>query len=156
MMRMARAQEQRVASQAPVATAGSETPSDTSSALSKGLESVARFIPTEAVTVYVAGLGLFTPSSQREKWIVFVIGLAVVGALVLLNAPVAAFKSRVAGWRPAAVLIISSVAFVAWAAATPGGPFDDISARATIWGGFAVLVIAPILPLLAKRLGITE
>jgi len=165
---MARARQREVAAAAPteptvlgserrptLAGLATEPESDAATALGKAMESVTSFIPTEAVTVYIAGLGLFAPSSPREKWIVFTCGLAVVTALVLLNAPASAFKSRLGVWRPAVVLLISVASFVAWAAAAPGGPFGEISARATIWGGFAVLVTAPVLPLLAKRFGIT-
>lgn len=119
--------------------------------LGKALETVSSFIPTEVVTLYVAGLGIVTPSGQHEKWVMFGAGIALTLLFVALNAT--GGKSHVPPHRVAVVFFFAAAAFAAWASALPSSPFDDLYRRASIWGGFAVIVLAGVLPVVAPRFG---
>lgn len=128
------------------------------------LEEVTQWIPSEAVGLYVAFLGLFSPDSTDGRWILFGVGVVLVVFFVIVNS--ALVNTRGAReWRrqgkqgdppklsPRRVLLVmafSMVAFVAWAAALPASPFLDWWSDATIVGGAAVLLLAAGLPKLAE------
>jgi len=130
---------------------------ETATPLGTAMEEVAKFIPTEAITLYVAGLGLFASSGEPERWAVFGVAVAVIAVLTFVNHfPLEAFRKPSAHWRKWSVLTMALGAFCAWAFATPDGPFDKFGDTAAVWGAFAVLVLAGVLPLLAKRFSITS
>jgi hypothetical protein len=133
-----------------------------------GLEAITAWIPSEAVGSYVALLGLFRPAHATARWILFGVGAALVVMFLLINAilvnkqgatewnkqKMQGTPPKLSGKKLAAVLGISLVAYVAWAGALPGTPFLDWWTDATVLGGAAVIVLAFLLPKLAKILNV--
>jgi hypothetical protein len=133
------------------------------------IERVTQWVPTEAVGLYVAFLGLFSPSGSTGRWALFGVGIALTVTFLALNS--ALVKKRavdswkkdgeqgqrppgIAAWRLAMLLAICVVAFVAWACALPATPFLDWWSDATVVGGAAVLLLAAALPKIAEIVGV--
>lgn len=130
------------------------------------LESVVKWIPSEAIGSYIALVGLVAPQNAGGRWALFVIGAALVCVFLLLNAALvnkkgaAEWKARkkpgdppkLSGGRLVAVLVLSLVSFVAWACALPDTPFLDLRADATRWGSGAAIVLSLLLPKVAELL----
>jgi hypothetical protein len=49
------------------------------------LEKVTAFVPTEAISLYVSGTGIFSPQGYNAKWTVFFVSLAFIPVIILLN-----------------------------------------------------------------------
>lgn len=130
---------------------------------------LARYIPTEAIAIYVAVLALFTPlvANGRTKawqldytsrWYLFAAGLVGTASLVWL---VYLGKSRAAGHKgggrdiPLFEMFVAMLAMAAWAFALPDTPLKDFS-----WwraGVSSVILTAAtlLMPLIASALGKT-
>lgn len=137
-------------------------------AVDSALERIVQWIPSEAVGSYVALLGLFGPNGTGARWVLFVIGAALVVVFLLLNTALVN-KRGAEEWRrqkksgdppklsTKRVLILlglTLIAYVAWACALPETPFLDWWTDATIAGGAAVIVLALLLPKLAELLNV--
>jgi len=134
----------------------------------KAASDVARYVPTEAIALYVAILsgafGVLTAKPPKKlfeldyssRWYFYFAMLGVTAALVWL---IYAAKTRQADRRrrdvPVFEMAISVVAMAAWAAALPDTPFADFE-----WygGWFAAIVLSTttaLVPLIAAALGKT-
>ena len=133
------------------------------------IERVTQWVPTEAVGLYVAFLGLFSPSGSAGRWIMFGVGISFTVLFLALNSALVHKRAvdswrkegekgqrppGIAAWRLAVLLTICLVAFVAWACALPATPFLDWWSDATLVGGGAVLVLAAALPKIAELVGV--
>jgi hypothetical protein len=109
---------------------------------SKTLDDLVRYIPTEVITVYLAFLGLATVTNgdYTARWVglaVFAIGTP---SAVFVDWRIKKRQSPDSGKLPAFNLIAATTAFVAWAFALPGTPFEDLGFYDAKWGGFVALV----------------
>lgn len=148
-------QQRQMDTSAEVASADGGKPDDIQTAIDK----VATYIPTEAVGVYVAVVGILSPIGIVLGWVLLAIGVAFVLALVFLNESLQARKrpannGSTSPPRLLKVCLLGVVAFVAWAAALPVSPFQEFGAEASKYGGVAVIVLAGLLPRLAEYWGI--
>lgn len=137
------------------------------SAADSALERVVEWIPSEAVGIYIALLGLFSPTGNG-RWVLFAIGVAVVCAVVLVNAAIVN-KRGLEKWKKAGkkgegpklsgrklfwVVALTQVAFLTYAWALPNTPFTDWVDDATLVGGAAAIILAPFLPKIAELAGV--
>lgn len=137
-------------------------------AVQGALEQVTQWIPTEVVTLYVAGLGFLALTGSTGKWIVFAAGAALVPAAVVLNAALVNKRAKIA-WQDAdkpgdaprigrkkelLLILVALVAFVFWACALPSTPFLTIWDQATRLGAFLVLVYSAFMPTIAELLAL--
>ena len=170
-----RRQDQQVAAApatpAEVASSTSDA-TETQSAATAALTSIATYIPTEVVALYVAALAAVAasnPSIAAESsaasttggsiassadLVTFWVFVALTPAIVWL---VYAAKVRNAGkpvpraprtW-PWWEMIAATVAFATWAYALPDSPFTRFSWYTTALGTFAVLIVSTLLGLIA-------
>jgi hypothetical protein len=122
-------------------------------AVTTAMERIAAFIPSEAIAIYVSGLGILSPKEAFGKWVLFGFCAALVPVLIWLAIRVGESKGlpapglRITGWHATFGLL----AFAAWSAALPSTPFGE---GATAYGGFAVIVLAVVLPQIAQILGV--
>jgi hypothetical protein len=134
----------------------------------KGASDLARYVPTEAVAVYVAVLaGAFTAptlsANQKlyqldytNRWWFFGAMLVVTAALSwLIYAAKTRTEDRTRHDVPVFEMVIATVAMAAWAAALPDSPFADFK-----WygGWFPPIVLGTttaLIPLIAEALGKT-
>jgi hypothetical protein len=108
------------------------------------LEKVAAFIPSDVVTIYVAGLGILTPSGAIARWVWFAIGLVLVPVFVAIGIALEKKKSGIwPGWTAGFLLVIFGLlSFTAWAASLPNTPFLLIAPNATQIAAVAVVFLA--------------
>jgi hypothetical protein len=111
------------------------------------LEKVSAFIPSDVVTVYVAGLGILTPSEAIARWVWFAIGLVLVPVFVAIGIALEKRKSGIwPGWTAGFLLVIFGLlSFTAWAASLPNTPFLLVVSNATQIAALAVIVLASIM-----------
>ena len=131
----------------------------------RGLRLVAAYIPSEALAAYLALLGLLVPATGTPQnqinavhWFTFVVGLATVVLVIYLTYTPGTDPRDVAIRKRLQLIGFGVVAFVAYSAATPGGPFQGSIAgiAVTVWGGAAAILLGIFLPLLAGRWGLRQ
>jgi hypothetical protein len=140
-----------------IAAAKADSPQTTSTA-SSALSTIATYIPTEVLTVYVAVIAALNPaatSGQRgPEWAAFLIFLVATPAVVWL---VYAAKVRTAGkelptsiaqW-PKWEMLAATIAYAAWAFALPETPFADFGWYSAAIAAVVVLVATTVLGLVA-------
>lgn len=123
--------------------------------LGSALESVVAFIPTEVVTLYVAALGIFHPTTSAAKWGIF----GFCGLLVPIFVIIGSLEEHQRGKEVSIksgglVVVFGLVAYTTWTMALPETPFEEFTEYATKIGGAAVLVTASILPRVAGLCGV--
>jgi hypothetical protein len=142
----------------------SETPT-----VKSAIETVTQWIPTEAVGIYIAAVGIFAPEHMSGRWLLFGLGFALVVLFTVINIAIvnkrgaAAWKAKgkvgsppeLEGNRAFALFAISALSYVVWTCALPDTPFLDITGQATLIGGFAALVVAALVPKLAELLNLS-
>jgi hypothetical protein len=125
-------------------------------AVESAMEKISAFIPSEIIGIYVAGFGILSPESDAGKWWIFGVCFALIPVLIWLN--YLGHKKRADATLTVKItivlLVFAMIAFVAWAAALPGTPFLTFSARATAFGGWAVIILAVIMYRVADLLDI--
>lgn len=124
--------------------------SNATSSVTTALETLAAFIPSEALATYIVGLSWFSPASRAEGW-----GLLLVGGLSVVCFSVVAGLDRTARPSPrkmATVVSLALVSFVVYAGALPESPFQELTDEATKLFGFAALILALLLPRIARIL----
>jgi hypothetical protein len=138
----------------PVVKATAGKKDDGTSKVKAALTQVADFIPTEALGIYVTGLGLFTSAQTSRQWLVFFVALALIPVFVVLSLSVKG-KAHSVGPNARTALILSVMgicAFVVWVAALPNTPFVAFVADVRQLASLAALVLAAVFPSLAKAL----
>lgn len=133
------------------------TETEAKKTLTSAMETIARFIPTDVVTIYVAGIGLFAPKTPTGKWTIFAIAAGLIPVFLLISA----FEQRESGQsvairRVLLLFLFATVAYAAWTSALPATPFEQFSEDATRIGGFAVIVASLIIPRVAKLTGAVD
>jgi hypothetical protein len=115
------------------------------------LEKITAFIPSEAIALYISGLGIFAPQSAHARWNIFWICLAFIPVFMFLSY----LQNRKHG-RPipstAIVLLLlffAAVAFGVWAAAMPQTPFISLWKNAPQIAGFIVIPLAYVMSIIA-------
>ena len=139
---------------------GAAAPPD--NAFTAAMKAVTTYIPTEVLTLYIAGAAIYLNTDGTEQgvdydraWLIFF------GALIatpLVNALVFAAKLRSAGvamprdvrqW-PVWESIAATIAFVAVAATLPDTPFEDRSWYDRAFAGFLLGVVSLFLGLISS------
>jgi hypothetical protein len=128
------------------------------------LQSIADYIPSEGLAVYVAAQGLLIPSKEatddqifRLRLVCFAIGLAVVAFLAFAAFDGSKFARREAWRRRIVVTILGVVAFSIYGAATPLFFLSDqtyLTIAWSQWAGVVVIVSAVVLPYIANVLNL--
>ena len=126
---------------------------------------ITAYIPSEAIAVYLAALGILIPGAiatedqvTRVRLICFVAGLAVALVIAFANLDSTGMTTREAYRRRFVVAVLGGVAFAIYAAATPtfffGGTFNTIPF--TEYAAVAAIVAAPVMPVVAKALSVRK
>lgn len=122
---------------------------------STALSQIATYIPSDVVATYVALQGIFYPGSSNTKWVLFALGLGLCIALPILNwlavkGAVAAPSTRASLRKQGIIIGMALIAFTAYAMALPGSVFGTVFSSAELWGAASALVLAILLPAIAK------
>jgi hypothetical protein len=151
MMMLGMRQRQIATTPRAQATAAGAPPSQVTIAMEK----IAAFVPTEVIALYVTGLGIFAPTSAEGKWSIFFICALLIPAVMGIGYWENQKKGLPApGGRIFGLLLaMAVVAFCAWASAMPNTPFLEFGDRATLVGGFVVLILSLLMPRIAVLLG---
>jgi hypothetical protein len=138
---------------APPSSSSGGTQSEAQAALSR----LTAFVPSEVVGLYIAGLGILTPTTFAAKWWIFGVCLLLIPIFLGLNYLIQrkqAGKESLTTSTWLILLAFAVVAFVAWSAAIPDTPFLYFSERATVIAGFVVLILAAVMYKAADLFGI--
>jgi hypothetical protein len=133
-----------------------ESEEESKKSLDSVMAKVSAFVPSEINGIYVAGVGILSPKEDAEKWLIFATCLALIPLLIWLSYldHKKHSEAKLSGRITLILLLFAVIAFVAWAAALPGTPFQAFSERATAIGGWAVAILAVVLYKAADALGI--
>ena len=111
------------------------------------LQTIAAYIPSEGLAVYLAAQGLLIPSKEatdeqqfRLRLVCFAIGLAVVAFLAFAAFDGSKFEVSEARRRRLVVTILAAVAFGIYGSATPQFFLSDQSYLTIAWSQWAALV----------------
>jgi hypothetical protein len=124
---------------------------------------IAAYIPSEAIAIYLAALGILAPSATaspdqivRVRLICFAAGLLVAVVIAFANLSAQGLTTGEANRRRLVVAALSGVAFAIYAAATPDFFFNNtyLTIGFTQWAAVGALVAAPLMPWLAKALNV--
>jgi ABC-type Co2+ transport system permease subunit len=132
------------------------------STLQSALRLVAAYIPSEAIAIYIAVLGLLNPSVTATSQDVLIVRLIcfLIGLIVAVSLPFVTFKGgsltrREQRRRQVIVAALAAVAFAVYAAAMPS--FFISGAILTIgfsqWAAVLAILVALFLPIVARRAG---
>ncbi len=131
------------------------------STLQSALRLVAAYIPSEAVAIYIAVLGLLNPTAAATSQDVVTIRLIVffVGLVVAVSLPFVTFKGgnltkREQRRRQAVVAALAAVSFAVYAAAMPSFFFSGtvLTLGFSKWAAVAAILMALFLPNVARAL----
>jgi hypothetical protein len=124
-----------------------------------------RWIPTETIAIYVALLPLLGTLAKhnpnyRTHWILFYAILVADPIIVVLigltKASETDGKFGIPKWTgfkwPVFAIVVSMIAFSAWAFALPGTPLGDVDGYNTTWNAAIIIVITTMIPLVASAL----
>jgi hypothetical protein len=125
---------------------------------------IAKYIPSEAVAVYIGALGILAPAAQATpfeihavRFICFGAGFAMALILAFASLDKAGISSaQEVRRRRIVVAALAAFAFTLYAAAMPNFFVEGtlLTIAFTQWATVAAIVVATILPLLAKLLGV--
>jgi len=131
------------------------------STLQSAIRLVAAYIPAEAIVVYIAILGLLSPSSDASPDDVRIIRAiaVVIGVLVAVGLAFVAFKGgtltrKEQRRREVLVAVMGGVSFLIYAAAMPSFFFqaDILTLPFSQWAAILAIITALTLPLIARGL----
>lgn len=131
------------------------------STLQSALRLVAAYIPSEAIAVYIAVLGLLNPTSAATsqevvtiRFIVFLVGLLVAVSLAFVTFKGGNLTKREQRRRQAVVAGLGAVAFAVYAAAMPSFFFSGtiLTVGFSKWAAVAAILMALFLPIVARAL----
>ena len=151
-----------VSSMARLAEGDSAEPDST---LQSALRLVAAYIPSEAIVIYVALLGLLNPSSEATsddviivRFVCFAIGFTVAIGLAFVSFKGTNLTRRELRRREFIVAGIASVAFAVYAAAMPSFFFSGtiLTLRFSQWAAVVAVLVALLLPMIARSLGVRK
>lgn len=140
-----------------------ELAQDSARAPSNALSLIVAYIPSEAIAVYIAALGILIPGTtatsdqvSRVRLVCFVAGLAVAIVIAFANFDSTGIERNEAYRRRIVVAVLAGVAFLIYAAATPSFFYGDtfLTIAFTQWAAAAAIVSAAIMPIVAKALGV--
>jgi hypothetical protein len=113
------------------------------------LDALARYIPTEAIALYLALLGAIgaSTSGYMGRWIAFGVFLFATPLLIFIDWKI---KSRGASRPDPGLarklltfnLIAATLAFAAWGFSLPASPFGAMSFYDERWAGFVALAVS--------------
>ena len=128
------------------------------------LELLAAYIPSEAIALYLAALGILTPAASasedavtKVRLICFLLGAAAAVLIAFVGVNEAPSGAKRGKWyRRIVVAILANVAFAAYAAATPSFFYSNtfLTIPFTQWAAVATIVIALVLPSIAGVVGV--
>jgi cytosine/uracil/thiamine/allantoin permease len=133
------------------------------STLQSALRLVAAYIPSEAIAMYIAVLGLLNPPATATSQDVTIIRIIcfVIGLLVALSLPFATFKGgnltrREQRRRQVVVAVLAAVAFAAYAATMPSFFFGEpiLTIGFSQWAAVVTIIVALFMPIIAKALNV--
>ena len=137
----------------------------TATGFKSSLQTIAAYIPSEGLAIYLAAQGLLIPSKEATaeqafslRLVCFGIGLAVVVFLAFAAFDGSKFRRAEARRRRALVTILAAVAFVIYGSATPQFFLSDQSFLTIAWSQYAALVTivaALVIPYVANVLKLT-
>lgn len=133
------------------------------STLQSALRLVAAYIPSEAIAIYIAVLGLLNPSATATSQDVLIVRFIcfAIGLIVAVSLPFVTFKGgnltrREQRRRQVIVAALAAVAFAFYAATMPS--FFISGAILTIgfsqWAAVLAILAALFLPIVARRAGV--
>ncbi len=135
------------------------------STLQSAIRLVAAYIPAEAIAVYIAILGLLSPSETAttdDVRIIRVIAL-LLGIAVAVGVAFVAFKGgsmtrKEQRRRETLVAIMAAVPFVIYAAAMPSFFFQAtiLTLPFSQWAAILAIITALVLPMIAKAAGLRK
>jgi hypothetical protein len=118
---------------------------------------VTRWIPTETITLYVALLALLVPVSHTtaftSRWVLFGIVTGANPVVLILLTMAKSRTQKVPFKMPAFEMVISAIAFAAWAFALPDTPLKSISTYDIKWNSAILSVTTVAITLIANALG---
>jgi cation transport ATPase len=119
---------------------------------------LATYIPSEAIALYLFGIGIFagadpkTLDVQGWSWVAFVVSLALAFFLAWVTFQRGTLTKREARRRQGLISGTAAGAFLAYSAATPGGPFETVfGSGVNLVGAFIAGVLTAVLPYLVGR-----
>ncbi len=138
----------------------------------KGLDTLTAFIPSEALTLYIAGLAVVSgtphfPDRHAALWTVLVVA-AIANFLIGLQSftlglktanpaltASAAFGGGLASGRFWAQLVLTEIAFSLYVMALPKSPILQLWHIDVGWGGLLVVLVAPLIAVIGNWGGLT-
>ncbi len=133
------------------------------STLQSALRLVAAYVPSEAIAMYIAVLGLLNPPSSATSQDVTIIRIIcfVIGLLVAISLPFATFKGgnltkREQRRRQIVVAVLAAVAFAVYAATMPSFFYSGtiLTIGFSQWAAVLTIIVALFLPIIAKSLNV--
>ncbi len=154
---------QRAAAQSgqPRARAAGAAAAESDNAFTAAMKAVTTYIPTDVLTLYVAGSAIFLTADAAQTvnydkaWWIFaggVIATPLVNSLVFmakLRSVGIAIPRQIRYW-PVWESIAATIAFVFWAAALPATPFSEFSWYDAAFAGFLLGVVSLFLGLISS------
>jgi hypothetical protein len=143
----------------PRAALDATAPAQPASAAEKNLDSLAKYIPAETTTAFLAALGLLGGVSLDGKvphleWLLYAICALLTPALVYLSARVT-WKSNATDGAPFVLpvwrMVAATIAFLIWALAVPGLIPDKAFAALAAIGA---ILVSPIFFYVEKAFGL--
>jgi cytosine/uracil/thiamine/allantoin permease len=131
------------------------------STLQSALRLVAAYIPSEAIAVYIAVLGLLNPSSDATSQDVTIVRFIcfAVGIVVAISLPFVTFKGgsltrREQRRRQVVVAALAALAFATYAATMPSFFFGTpiLTIGFSQWAAVLAILVALFLPIIARAL----
>lgn len=131
------------------------------STLQSALRLVAAYVPSEAIAVYIAVLGLLNPSTEATSQDVTIVRFIcfVLGIVVAISLPFVTFKGgnltrREQRRRQVVVAVLAAVSFASYAATMPSFFFSSpvLTIGFSQWAAVIAILVALFLPIIAKTL----
>lgn len=124
----------------------------------KFVRELATYIPSEAIALYLLGIGIFNGADPASlsvtgwSWVAFVVALALAIFLAWATFERGELTAREARRRRSLISGTAAVAFIAYSAATPGGPFETLfGPGVNLVGAFIAGLLTAVLPYVVGR-----
>lgn len=129
------------------------------------LNLITAYIPSEAIAVYIGALGILIPTAEatadqvtRVRFACFAAGILIAILISFLNFDATGVEAREAFRRRIVVSVLAAFTFLVYAAATPSFFYSNafLTIAFTQWAAVLALVVAVVLPYVAKALGVRK